>query len=503
MKIVLSNILVLVLVLVLVLFIFPQNTFSQASCTSPAPPVLTLVSVQPQTGFTDLEWTKSTSTDVAAYLIYIFHNENGIPRGDIIDTILDQSVTKYTYKSTVSSYYSVSFVLSSFRVPNCTSPFSNIINTIFAGATIDTCAKRIRISWNSYPQVPKKVLSYTILTSINGGAFTEAANAGSDKNSFTLNEFVNNAQYCFVVKANIEDGTYSTSNKVCVSTKMQRPPDWINADYATVNEKNTINVSFTIDPLSKINMYRFERKTENESNFTLISQIESVERHIIFSDKSADPAKKNYYRLQAVNNCGNPIVTSNLSNNIVVRLIADRNMINLRWTPFNNWLGENSGYKVFIDSGDGFREETSLPSTDTIYSVSYSSVMYKVTAEKLCFCLGAYERKNPYGISGGTLSSRVCTDIIEQITVPNAFTPNNDLKNDTFKPSLSFKPVEYHIVITDRGNRVLFESRDYNEEWDGKMKGNSLPEGLYLWYLSIKSPSGKVIKKTGTVTIIK
>jgi len=114
-------------IIVVILFLISRSTAAQVSCTSPAPPSFSLVTVQPETGFTDFQWSLSPSSDIAAYLIYLYHNENGIPRGDIIDTIWDPSATRYTYKSTISSYYSVSFVVSAFRTPNCTSPFSNII----------------------------------------------------------------------------------------------------------------------------------------------------------------------------------------------------------------------------------------------------------------------------------------------------------------------------------------------------------------------------------------
>ncbi len=56
-------------------------------------------------------------------------------------------------------------------------------------------------------------------------------------------------------------GQFSTSNKSCLSTKMQRPPDWINADYATVNAENKIYLSFTVDPDSEINILVSERRT--------------------------------------------------------------------------------------------------------------------------------------------------------------------------------------------------------------------------------------------------
>jgi gliding motility-associated-like protein len=488
-----------------ILIIFCLYTFRAGSqtCVLPLPPVLTRVSVQPETGYTDFTWTPSPSADIAAYLVYSYHNENGIPRGDIIDTIWDPSATTCTYKSTISRYYSVSYVVASFRNPKCTSPFSNVINTMFTEASVDTCNKKIHIKWNSYPSVPLKVLDYSVLVAVNGGNYTEAGKVTPLINSFDLNDFVNNAAYCFIVKAGLEGGVSSWSNVTCISTKMQRPPDWINADFATADQNNNIELSFTADPLSGISSYRLERKTADETGFSLITKIESATGKITYTDKTANPDKINFYRLLAVNNCGNPVVSSNLSCNIVPVLDKKDNIIKLTWNSYRYWLGEVSGYKVFIDRGSGFSEFSSIPPADTFITVNYTSVMYDISGARVCFCVDALEKANPHGISGETMSSPVCTDIIENIIVPNAFTPNNDLKNDYFRPVLSFTPVEYHIVITDRNNNVLFESRDYLEEWDGKKNGEILTQGVCLWFLNIKTPSGKQIARSGTVTTIK
>jgi gliding motility-associated-like protein len=489
-------------IILVFIFLFPAVVHSQVTCTPPLPPVLNLVSVQPTTGYSEFNWTLSPSTNIAAYLIYSYHNESGIPRGDIIDTIWDPAATTYLFRSTLPNYYSISFVIAAFRAPNCTSPFSNVINTLFTKTTIDTCNKKITINWNSYPSVPKKVVDYSILVSVNSGGMTEAGKVGSDKNTFTLDEFVNDADYCFVVRANLEDGTISTSNKSCLSTKMQRPPDWINADYATVDD-NSINISFSVDPLSMITSYRLERKTEIENDFSLLTLIQSKDKKILYTDKSADPLKKNYYRLLAVNNCGNPVVSSNISCNLVVRLETDGNTIKLSWDKYKFWSGTVAGYKVLMNTGNGFHEESSLSSSDSLITLNYSTVMYDITGNNLCFYVNASESANPHGINGESNSEITCMDIIENVIVPNGFTPNNDLINDYFRPVLSFTPLQYHLIITSRSNEILFESLDYQAQWDGKHSGEALPQGVYLWYLKIKTASGKQISKSGTVTIIK
>ena len=63
--------------------------------------------------------------------------------------------------------------------------------------------------------------------------------------SFVLNDFTINAEYCFKVIANLNGGATSSSYKACLITKMQNPPGWINADYATVKEEDGISLSFS------------------------------------------------------------------------------------------------------------------------------------------------------------------------------------------------------------------------------------------------------------------
>jgi hypothetical protein len=73
--------------------------------------------------------------------------------------------------------------------------------------------------------------------------------------------------------------------------------------------------------------------------------------------------------------------------------------------------------------------------------------------------------------------------------------------NRYFRPVLSFIPADYHLIVTDLKRRVIFETRDFNEKWDGRLNGAILPEGVYLWMLRIKTPSGTSVSRTGTVTL--
>jgi len=87
------------------------------------------------------------------------------------------------------------------------------------------------------------------------------------------------------------------------------------------------------------------------------------------------------------------------------------------------------------------------------------------------------------------------------VYVPNAFTPNADGLNDTFKPIIT-KPdlvSQYHLSIYNRWGECFFETSDPAQGWDGK---NELP-GVYNWVVSYMDGMGKVNQIRGVVTLIK
>jgi gliding motility-associated-like protein len=69
--------------------------------------------------------------------------------------------------------------------------------------------------------------------------------------------------------------------------------------------------------------------------------------------------------------------------------------------------------------------------------------------------------------------------------IPNAFVPNNDGLNDIFKPVVS-NTSSYNIKIFNRWGKLIFETIDTNEGWDGKYKGAPSEVGLYVYRISYR-----------------
>ncbi|MBI4932201.1 MAG: PKD domain-containing protein [Bacteroidetes bacterium] len=88
--------------------------------------------------------------------------------------------------------------------------------------------------------------------------------------------------------------------------------------------------------------------------------------------------------------------------------------------------------------------------------------------------------------------------------VPNAFTPNGDNHNDLFS-GVGIGIREYELLIFDRWGNLIFITHDYNERWDGTIKGGSavVQEDVYVWKIRVLDIFNKEHRYIGTVTKMK
>lgn len=71
------------------------------------------------------------------------------------------------------------------------------------------------------------------------------------------------------------------------------------------------------------------------------------------------------------------------------------------------------------------------------------------------------------------------------LNVPNVFTPNGDGANDEFR--VDYKSiVEYHIWVYNRWNKLVYESTNPMEGWDGNIGGRPAAEGAYFYVIRAK-----------------
>jgi gliding motility-associated-like protein len=92
---------------------------------------------------------------------------------------------------------------------------------------------------------------------------------------------------------------------------------------------------------------------------------------------------------------------------------------------------------------------------------------------------------------------------MQGLYVPNAFTPNGDGHNNTFKPLLFGNMEYYEFAVFNRFGQMIFTSKDKSKGWDGTY--NQLPQnsGAFVWICRYKLAGEKVEVKKGTVLLLR
>lgn len=92
----------------------------------------------------------------------------------------------------------------------------------------------------------------------------------------------------------------------------------------------------------------------------------------------------------------------------------------------------------------------------------------------------------------------------DYLFVPSAFSPNGDGSNDIFKPVFSEENIsDYYFMIIDRWGKILYETEDIQEGWNGNYMDNICQQDVYTWVISYCDVFGKRKREFGKVTIVR
>lgn len=97
------------------------------------------------------------------------------------------------------------------------------------------------------------------------------------------------------------------------------------------------------------------------------------------------------------------------------------------------------------------------------------------------------------------------TDIQEccKISYPNAFTPNNDNRNDGWSPVMYGNHSYYELSIYNRWGTRLFHSFTPNAQWNGIYEGQPQEIGTYFYHVKVKCLTGQEETNKGELILIR
>ena len=117
-----------------------------------------------------------------------------------------------------------------------------------------------------------------------------------------------------------------------------------------------------------------------------------------------------------------------------------------------------------------------------------------------------YTRKGRYTVTLTVLDAAGClikaskeVQILDfYLEIPNVFTPNGDLLNDSFFPKFRFIQ-NLQLQVMNKWGELIYRSQGQEGPgWDGTFAGQKSPEGVYVYKISYQAPDGRVFTFSST-----
>jgi gliding motility-associated-like protein len=93
---------------------------------------------------------------------------------------------------------------------------------------------------------------------------------------------------------------------------------------------------------------------------------------------------------------------------------------------------------------------------------------------------------------------------IQGVYFPSAFTPDNNGRNDFFKPLVYERVTNYTFSIYNRWGQLVFTTRNTTAGWDGKLGGVPQDANVFVWVCTYQPEGSKSLREVkGTFVLIR
>jgi gliding motility-associated-like protein len=475
--------------------------------TAPAIPVFDSITVDPLTKQVFLSWNVNPSPDTEGYIIYRWDGTSYIP----VDTVWGLANHTWTDPNGLPCQQSEWYNIAAFDSCFNTSAMGLEHKTIFTSLSVDPCADEISVSWTEYVNLNPAVSDYEVWVSENGNLPFLQTTVPSGTLSYQHSGLNSGSTYCYYIHA-VNGGTASsTACEACIDMVKPGQPQYAYLRAASVVNNNHVALKAYIDDQPPITEYRILRSsTGAPGSYTQIGMLTPPGGTLLsYNDLSAQVRQNSYYyKFVVVDSCGVEAMESNVARTIHLQIVPDlvnkSNIIN--WNDYEGWdapplgpSGTPTDYWVYriVDGG--------MPVSVTSIAAGVGTFIddvapYAQNGGDFSYYVEALEGPgNTYLFSDSSRSNLVQALHPPKLYVPNAFTPNGDGVNDDFKPLTTFIPSEdYELFIYNRWGQLLWQTKDKNQGWDGKVDGTLVPAGAYVFYVRFTTSSGQPFERQGT-----
>jgi gliding motility-associated-like protein len=436
--------------------------------TLPAPAITKLTSVDVNTATLDL----NTATNVLYRLEVATNNASTF---QVFNTLYGVNTITGSSLNLDQNYYC--FRLGAYDPCANASTYSNII-----------CSNRLVVTPQSDVMIVTSntagpIVNYTIQR--NGTAYTTVA-----ANPFNDVDIDCKTDYCYQVTTNYGAGRTSISLEKCGTSFSNLIPTAIDDVTATVDAPGAV-FTWQQDPAFIPVEYYITRRSGSAPY-----QFYTTTPGSPYTDTGYSTGGNFCYLINYKDQCDNnssPGVTS-----CPVQLFGSlsiSNSISLYWSGYKGWKLGVKDYVIEKYNVNGDMLQTIiLTPTDTVFLDDAPDEENQYVRYR------ARVRANDPALTSA-YSNELEFIRNANLYAPTAFTPNNDLLNDSFQVQGQYIE-KIKLRVFDRWGALVF-STEKNEPWDGSSSGKVMPPTTYVWKVDITDKAGRTFTEEGTVALIR
>lgn len=177
--------------------------------------------------------------------------------------------------------------------------------------------------------------------------------------------------------------------------------------------------------------------------------------------------------------------------------------INSNILEFNIWPKPmvDAGPDRVVLKGDSITlMAVSSPGATLVWSPSFSLSDPQVLQPKAAPATPTTYQLEVISAEGCLNDDQVKVNVINDIFIPTAFSPNNDGLNDTWRIPFLDAAWQPAVKIFDRAGQLVYEGKGPAISWDGRFRGVELSAGVYTYLFTLSSLNRL---RKGTITLIR
>jgi hypothetical protein len=209
-------------------------------------------------------------------------------------------------------------------------------------------------------------------------------------------------------------------------------------------------------------------------------------------DSTGSALNENYYRMAAVDSCGNNSIMGNLVKPVLMIAAAESNeKAVVRFSAYEQIGRKVKSYTIQRSrEGNAFQNVCTWNPSEIYYDNSF----FELGGKACCYRIQV-NFESP--VEGFSLSNEVCIDYQPVLWIPDAFSPNEDGINDDF--FIVYAGIEkFELTIYNAWGEKIFQTTDPSFRW----KGEKIPPGVYSYVLSAKCTNQR-INTSGIISLIR